>query len=363
MDTSVSRYFVAALSVCMSACSTFYYNEGTSRVVVQDKAGSQFVGTYVDPSKIGDDKAVIQKGEAFSVRLISAFICDFHEAAWFDLFGRSNDADKPCAGGDGGQGEVTRGEITIVTNLGERTDGAGVSFNPADLNTVGRVVYYNEDVRETGQLINALNLPVFGPETYNGGPFFMDWSILELDNQENSSARGILNSLATIGGTAFPSSSPVLAVLNNVGTVLLKNGKDDIEMRYQFEFDPAFSGITTAVAGVAKESLVFRMPLKEGYFAILRRENRDALPSLKVGDAGGNLSVCKNEGFLCDAGNQPYRGSTWLLLRIAREDNVMAKKFDTANEVADFMQAISKNSKTVDVNVLNAAVKAYKDAQ
>ncbi|MGL6011286.1 MAG: hypothetical protein ACRC0J_07210, partial [Shewanella oncorhynchi] len=72
------------------------------------------------------------------------------------------------------------------------------------------------DVRETGQLINALNLPVYGPKLYDGKPFFMDWSVIELDNKENSAARNLLKQLADVGSLAAAPYTPVLKLLNTL---------------------------------------------------------------------------------------------------------------------------------------------------
>ncbi|MEE3528637.1 hypothetical protein QO167_29825, partial [Pseudomonas aeruginosa] len=94
-----------------------------------------------------------------------------------------------CTGGDGSlfdNARSTQGEIAITASAGERgATSNGLSFNPADIKRNGRVVYYNEDIRESGQLINALNIPIYGPKTYDGGTFFVDLAILELDENEN----------------------------------------------------------------------------------------------------------------------------------------------------------------------------------
>jgi len=415
MNASTQRLVTMLLLAASSAgCSSLYYNEGANRMAVYNKASSshssstssapdKFTGAYINIPPPSSPKSndidninyvIIKKGDAFSVRLMSAYICDFHEFGIFDgMFGVSNQHSTKCPGGDGNQGSTTRGEIAIVTNIGERAGSTGLSYDPASTKKVGRLIYYNTDIRETGQLINAQNLPVFGPETYKGGPFFMDWTILELDNQENSNARELLGAMAGIGGTAFPSASPILGVLNSLGSTLLTGENDDVEMKYQMEFDPEFLGTADSYKNAAdnkfsgKATSVYRLPLREGYFVIIRSERRDLIPSLNAKElkkqdeacrqsveSSANetgqkidtakcdtyntppLDICREEGFLCNHDGTPYRGATWMLLRIAREDASKAAVFDNTNSVADFLSAIEKNVRVIDGTAAQKAI-------
>lgn len=98
--------------------------------------------------------------------------------------------------------------------------------------------------------------------------------------------------------------------------------------------------------------------MREDYFVIIRSERRDLFPDLMTGDPATSLKVCEPEGILCGADGKPYRGSTWLLLRIAREDVAQAAKFDNENKVSEFFSALSENAKTIDFTNLNAAVQS-----
>ncbi|MBN0856463.1 hypothetical protein JTL95_38625, partial [Pseudomonas aeruginosa] len=110
----------------------------------------------------------------------------------------------------------------ITASAGERgATSNGLSFNPADIKRNGRVVYYNEDIRESGQLINALNIPIYGPKTYDGGTFFVDLAILELDENENKQSRKLLQELAKVGSASYAPGTPVLNLLNSLGDALL----------------------------------------------------------------------------------------------------------------------------------------------
>lgn len=331
----VILFVLQLLCACASKQS---YNEGTTRVGYFKPIEAKPVGVFIAASDSKSD--IIAPQDAFSIRLLSAYICDFREdRSWGDRLTSSNkntddrpDKPIPCKGGDGNQEQNTRGEIAIVANLGERKESIGLSFDPNEIKKSGRVIYYNEDVRETGQLINALNLPVYGPKTYSGDSFFMDWSILELDTEESSAARATIKRLAELGGLAYPPGAPILNVLNNIGSAMLANNGDDVEMRFQMEFDPY---VACSNLGCPKFPTVHRNQLREGYFALLRGELRGTLPPME------SLTVCKDSGMLC-SGKVPYREGSWLLLRISREDPARAKGQDATSSLSILLDALGK---------------------
>jgi hypothetical protein len=63
-------------------------------------------------------------------------------------------------------------------------------------------------------------------------------TVLELDNAESAQVKSLLKTLASIGASAYPPASPVLAVLDRVGEQLLKGDTDDTELRYSFVLHP-----------------------------------------------------------------------------------------------------------------------------
>jgi hypothetical protein len=328
------------------------YNEGSSRIGYIKAEPSQTIGLFIGPGEQNQNQ-VIAPTDAFSIRLVSAYICDFRESeSWQDYFtrGKNNSVVIPCAGGDGSQKYETRGEIAIVANVGERKDTFGLNFDPNQTKKAGRVIYYNEDVRETGQLINALNLPVYGPMIYSGDAFFMDWSVLELDTEESAAARATIKRLAELGGAAYPPGVPVLNLLNNIGSAMLANNGDDVEMRYQMEFDPYFK---CGGAECPKPSTVYRAVLREGYFALLRSERRDVLPPLE------QLTICQGDGMLCEAG-KPYRNASWLLLRVAREDKARAEVQQATSGLAVLLDALSKSDSSNIADIKDAIEAAMK---
>jgi hypothetical protein len=332
----------------LNGCTrTLHHNEGAVQIshVESDKSfASIFIG-----ERSPADARIITKGEAISVKLISAYICDFRESRTSgEWFSRTNAGATPCAAGDGnvsflGSANETSGEIAILANAGERTNNTGLTFNPASLQRNGRVVYYNEDVRESGQLINAMNIPIYGPKTYEGGTFFLDLAIMELDNDESEQSQQLLRVLAQIGSAAFAPATPVLNLLNSLGGALLGANGDDVELRYQLEFDPTYSGITSKdEKEIRLPPDVSRAPLREGYYAVVRMENRDQLPDFK----SMTIKAPPYGPLLADSEEKLYTGGTWLLIRVSREDHAQALPQDLSTKLADILEPAAKTDAT-----------------
>ena len=90
------------------------------------------------------------------------------------------------------------------------------------------------------------------------------------------------------------------------------------------------------------------MPLREGYYAFIRSENRSEFPNLDA------VNVCEESGVLCSKG-KPWRENTWLLVRVAREDTNAALAQDTAQTLAGLMDSFNANSSLIS-NGANSAV-------
>jgi len=355
--SSLGAVSLAMMILGLSGCATgpYTYNEGSTSVELfqsserAEKLSTDAVALYVSPSSLSST-TIIKPNQAFSVRLISAFICDFRESSNpFDGLARGNKGANKCKGGNGGQQSGTRGEIAIVANVGERSGTTGLTFDPSEIQN-GRVIYYNEDVRETGQLINAKNLPVYGPITYGGNPIYMDWSVLELDNKENAAARQLLKQLASLGSAVAAPYTPVLQLLNSLGGALIAANGDDLEMRYQLEADSYFDCNDASHDGCAKE-VVSRMPLREGYYAFIRSENRSEDFDLS------QIRICSDHANICSvaAPNESiWRNRTWLLVRIAREDKNAALAQDVAQRLGGLMSSLEKNGTMISEDTLKA---------
>ncbi|MGI0747613.1 hypothetical protein ACRCQD_16520 [Pseudomonas aeruginosa] len=197
--------YAISLLLVGGCSSSLQHNEGATQVA--HSPDKRAMSSIFLPSGRNSTTA-IEKGEALSIKLIAAYLCDFREEKGNgDLLASGNKESSLCTGGDGSlfdNARSTQGEIAITASAGERgATSNGLSFNPADIKRNGRVVYYNEDIRESGQLINALNIPIYGPKTYDGGTFFVDLAILELDENENKQSRKLLQELAKVGSASY----------------------------------------------------------------------------------------------------------------------------------------------------------------
>ncbi|MEM6973512.1 MAG: hypothetical protein AAF577_11965 [Pseudomonadota bacterium] len=310
--------------LALTACSGYELNEGQVRggrataPATTTSEGSPLSGALFLPDASSND--VLRVGDDVQITLVSAYICNFREAGGIlnEPFGfattnnqRQSDICVEDGQGSRFRGSATRGEIAIL---------AGFQFNGVDGATSDvpgeRVVYYNEDVRETGQLLNFLNLPLYGPAPYHLASARLRLSILELDQAEVEEQVAILNALADAGTTyASPVYGPTIGVLSSIGEALLRSNDDDVE----FGFDMGFDAPNQA-------SNLRRNLLREGYLAFIRRERRSDQNHFD------DLHICPDRGVIAvgscgpdESVSEPYyAGATWLLLRISKEDPAIA---------------------------------------
>jgi hypothetical protein len=349
-------------SIFLCGCASGFLNEGATRVRVSQPgsdSASAFTALYFRPAAVKE--STIDSGKHFSISLMSAYLCGFRESR--GLSALTLDSSNPAGPADGVQTEgctygglkpakskdrTTRGEISILVNAGESSANVANIINPSDGNSKGRVIYYDDDVRESGQLINAINLPIYGPKAYGGKNFVFDLWMLELDNEEAKQSKTLLSSLAGLGAKAYPPSAPILGVLNTLGGAFLSGNKDDLEARIQMRFD----------VKAPEDSKVVRIPLAEGYYAFVREENRDLNPEwgkFAVNEADGVL--CRStDGKTCVQGEQnTYRDRTWFLVRIAKETPEAALDIEYGEELGKFMEKMS-TVKTSDINDTKEAI-------
>lgn len=346
-----ARLLCIGLMVTMLASCTreLQMNEGAVQMA-HSADGNRVASLFLQPTAY--DSTPVKKDEAISVKLIAAYICDFREnRRTGDWLSNGNKGAKPCKSGDGnlawlGSAAHTLGEIAILANAGEHNSMTGLTFNSSDLQRNGRVIYYNEDMRESGQLINALNIPVYGPKSYDGGTFFMDLAVMELDNEENKQGRQLLQEMARIGSAAYAPGTPVINLLNTLGGALLSANGDDVELRYQMEFDAEVTATTV------------RSPLREGYYAIVRMEQRDKLPDFSKMTITADL----HNPLLVNQDGTLFTGGSWLLMRVAREDPAQALSQDIATKLS---AVLGNGSTTTESQVkdLDAILKAVESVR
>ncbi|HLP83555.1 MAG TPA: hypothetical protein VK157_04330 [Phycisphaerales bacterium] len=118
------------------------------------------------------------------------------------------------------------GEVAVLVTVKESRVGLGQQEPKA-----GRVVYYSEGARKQA-FMNFRDQPVYGPIRYNGNDLHIRIAVLELDEYDNAVAGAMLKTLASVGGVAYPPSSPVLATLDQIGGSLLQLNGPDLEWDY-----------------------------------------------------------------------------------------------------------------------------------
>lgn len=307
-----------------------------------------------------DDSNPLDENDTLTIRLEHGFICDFTEfaslqeyprAALAEVFSRKD----LCGNGRKltSQGrQFVRGEITILAKAVERT--TQINFGDVNLKEGGRVVYYSDDVRESGQILNFANLPLYGPKTYTGAPFYLELVVLELDTEKDGQTRALLKQLASLGGTAFPPASAVLGVLDKLGGALLNGDSDDREFRYQMEFDPVSAAVDDTSKGV------YGLPLQPGVYGFVRQEFRGK-------DAPwGDYEVDPALGYIMDCSTKaeqvsrctPLRERTWFTLRVTKNENATAQ--DAGQLFAEFQGSL-KATTAADTQAMEDALDGLKN--
>lgn len=131
-------------------------------------------------------------------------------------------------------GFFNRARIALVTKGFEMSDdktnpAAGFDFSPKAADS-GRVVYYSEDVRK-GQFLNFGQITMFGPVEYHGNPLGISLFAIEVEGK-NEKINALLSTLAGLGKQFAVPGTPIISVLETLGTNLIRGNKDDILMRY-----------------------------------------------------------------------------------------------------------------------------------
>lgn len=338
---SIDRLSIAVRSVAISIvflfCSACAANLNTGvidyrfvPIGIEDsrlRKLSTSAGRYVG-SNDWESEAGLVPNDSVAIYLLQGFICDFREGWGFLPDPRPNEFEgEACNSNFWRNNDVsTQGEIAVVADVFEMGAGSviaqGTSFEKADR---GRLVYYSEDIRESGQYLNFSNLPLYGPTTYSGGPIFVRLYVLELDQREAGKHTSIFSSLAALGSQAFAPSSIELKILKEIGTAFLQDNKNDVLFEYEFVLDA--TGTYSATYA----------PLAVGTLVIMRLNDRDAkFPwhELSLDLATGRLQENK------EGEKQDYRAETYFTIKIAR--NKSAQNLDVLQAFGEFRRSISE---------------------
>lgn len=271
MKSSVSAVFAALTALCVIGCAVqddgaINYRKtvssAPSSTVESDTGTAQETLVLWKKYKQGEESSKrIAKGQSISIHLQQAFIEDFWE--WFDQ--------KPWN---------PSAEIAVVVNAFEIEGTKTFNFKPEGINN-GRLVYYSDNV-EKQQFLNFSFMPIYGPITYKGNPIALDIAIMELD-AGSKAIKDMISLLANIGSTAYPPASPILTILDALGSSLVgsQDSTDDRIFQYRLVLYPY------------KDDMSPEYPILEtGHYVFIRHEDRqdaEHWPGLLLDQHSGRL--------------------------------------------------------------------------
>jgi hypothetical protein len=206
-------------------------------------------------------------------------------------------------------------------------------------------------VRETGQYLNFSNLQVYGPITYEDSPLYIDMAIMELDATEAEKGKTVLQTLASLGGKAYPPADLVLKTLNALGSAVLSGNQDDLEMRFHLNLDPS-----------GGSSKIGRAPLTPGYYIFIRSEKRNKpidWANLSLNVETGRLQYLSenidDKEFLWT----DWRKATYLVFKIDTNENTLTQ--DSRQTFAAFVAA-QEGQTTHDMEDMSAILKSLENS-
>ncbi len=215
---------VTCIAATMGGCySKINLNTGETDYRTAEGASGKLEKKYKLPAD-ASERFITANDESVAIILKQAFIEDFSERTERFFAGL--------------QSTTVRGEIAIVANVFEMSDGKNLDFGDTLGKSAGRLIYYSEDVRSGGEFLDLSGVPIYGPIKYTGKPIAIRLSILELDNSESAQIKGLLSVLAALGKKAYAPASPILTTLDALGAELLSGEQDDLELQYAFYLYP-----------------------------------------------------------------------------------------------------------------------------
>lgn len=250
-----------------------------------DKATTRWVSSPLFLSKSARSDHLkyqfIEKGDSVSIRLLHAYVCEFYEQAQSrkELERTYRRASKKSTEGSEDDGTVvscadrdynrfgTRGEIAVLASAVEVDENGQGQNTGSGLDSM-RLVYFDDDVRETGQALNQANHRIYGPISYQGRPLSLRLAIAELDQEEADETAGLLKALAGLGKQAYAPASPVLDALSKISDAYFSSKQDDLVFLYAMEFN-------SASKDAPPSENVVHLPLREGVYAFVRSQSRE----------------------------------------------------------------------------------------
>jgi hypothetical protein len=336
---------VAAIALgALCGCSVVNLNTGETDYRISDDSTGELKIKY-DGLK-GQSTRLIVSDQSVSVSLLQVFIKDFSERAERIV----------AATGLG----TVRGEIAVIGRVFELKDGETLDFRRSATKK-GRLVFYSNDVRSGGHLLNGSAIPLYGPITYEGRPLVFELTILELDVGEAQQVKSLLSTLATLGAKAYAPASPILNTLDKLGEQLLSGEQDDIEFRYYFALYPNGGSDVVAYPRLAV-----------GNYVLMRQEPNWASPtagmqqgfnpivwnSLKYSPNHGRVVACTGAGRWPDC--PEYRDLTYMVLQI--NTGFPTVGLDVAQKFSDFqVEMEGAPDTTARIDALSGAIDKFRE--
>ncbi|HYN53620.1 MAG TPA: hypothetical protein VES38_02810 [Methylotenera sp.] len=238
---------------------------------------------------------------------------------------------------------VKKGELAIIANAFEMQKDKssaiyGLDFSKSAADS-GRVIYYSDDVLP-GQFLNFGQLIMFGPMEYQGNPLGISLFALELDNTKKSEkVSALLTSLAELGSKFSGPISPIFGVLQELGTSLVRNNKDDLLLRYDSTIISTASAKPNlhALFGVYGEYVLIRSSERE---KVINWENYSYKPS---------SGVLYNDSS-CSVGNE-YKG-TYSVIQVNKATTEAHASYATLKA---FKEALD-NAEVGDATILQSSL-------
>lgn len=363
--------FVAGFSLCQAGVNVGFSTYARANIPPSCRAnsglpecqcvtlGDRFVSPSTDAAK-----SAVRTGDNFVVVLKTVWMGDFKPDGIFS----------------------SRSQYALVSRAfqyGDPKTQTGLDFSP-ESHKSGRVIYFSDDVRP-GQFLNFGQIIIEGPATYLGNPVSISLFAIEVDS-DAARTNSLISTLASIGSFAWPAGSPVLSVLESVGTALVRGNGDDMNLRY----DTTVLDYRSLRPGLSSAFLAY------GDYILFRNENRAVgfdYGSVHYRPSDGKLygdATCKDEW------RGRHRGDAYAVVQInqqllsssarntqtyaelkkaieaadsARADNVadVSRSIATAitadrtyNGILDAIKAVEPfmNDKTVPPSVVTDALKA-----
>lgn len=223
------------------------------------------------------------------------------------------------------------GEVAIVARVFEfNQDEHELNFG-AHSEEKGRVVYYTGDAKNRDRF-NAAAIPAYGPITWHGNPLGVELYMVEI-NSSNDNLSQMLSTVAGMGRSAYAPASPILNILEKIGSSLLQNEKAKVFMRYHTVFWP----------GSGQRPELKTNTLEYGDYVFLGDHDKNSFINWGDFDFNRRNGMIYKKGSDC---REPHKDSPYLTLQI--NSAASSTTLDTANSAylkfGDLLKEINADS-------------------